>query len=196
MPFMAKILQRAGLSGFEGLSVIPGSIGGAVLGNAGAFGGEISDLLIDIEVYDTESGQVLRISKEDCGFSYRHSIFKERNCIILSVRFGLYDSDPDSVLAEMNRCAKARKSTQPTDKLSLGSGFKRPRSDLSAARLIDSCGLKGYSVGGAEISKKHAGFIINNGGATAGDYIALSDYAADCVYQKYGICLEREVEIM
>ncbi len=196
MPTIAKILCDRGLSGFEGLSGIPGSIGGAVVGNAGAFGREISDLVIDLKIYDLEVKKIICLSADQCGFSYRDSDFKRRPWIILSVRLNLSRSDTFAVASEMNRIRQIRKNTQPTDKLSLGSTFKRPSESISAARLIDQCGLKSFSVGGAKVSEKHAGFIINNGGATAADYIQLSDLAAKCVYEKYNIKLYREIEIM
>lgn len=196
LPFVSRLLLDAGLSGFEGLSGIPGSIGGAIVGNAGAFGREIADLITDLFVYDIENDNVIRLSKADCDFRYRHSALKGKPLVVLSAQFAFSPTDPANIKAEMDRCGGVRKSTQPVDKFSLGSAFKRPADNISAARLIDECGLKGYSVGGAMISEKHAGFIINKGGATAGDYIALSDYAANKVYEKFSISLEREVEIM
>lgn len=196
LPHIARILQNAGLSGFEGLSGIPGSIGGAIVGNAGAFGREISDLLLDVRVYDRSNGYFYSLKVSDLHFGYRSSSIMHSGLLIASARFKLSPSDPLTVKIEMDRCREIRKSTQPTDKPSLGSCFKRPRGDLAAAWLIDKCGLKGYRIGGAQISEKHAGFIVNSGGATASDYIALLDYAAKKVYEEYEISLEREVEIM
>ena len=196
MPTIAKILCERGLSGFEGLSGIPGSIGGAIVGNAGAFGREISDLVIDVKIYDLEAKKINHLSADQCGFSYRDSYFKQRPWIVLSARLKLSESDTFSVASETNRIRQIRKNTQPTDKPSLGSTFKRPSENISAAWLIDQCGLKGFSVGVAAISKKHAGFIINNGGATAADYLHLSEYVAQCVYERFKIKLCREIEIM
>ena len=191
----ANFLCKSSLSGFEGLSGIPGSIGGALIGNAGAFGMEISDTLLDIRVFDLKTESIRILQKEDCGFTYRHSELRNGELIILSARFLLKKSDRASVSAEMERCKAIRLLTQPREP-SLGSTFKRPGQDVFAARLIDQCGLKGYRIGGAEISKKHAGFIINSGSATASDYIELSEYARNCVYENYKISLEREIEII
>ncbi|MBR3876008.1 MAG: UDP-N-acetylmuramate dehydrogenase [Clostridia bacterium] len=196
LPHIARILQNAGLSGFEGLSGIPGSIGGAIVGNAGAFGRQISDLLLDVRVYDRSNGYFYSIKASDLNFGYRSSSIMHSGIVITSAHFNLLQSDPLSIKIEMDRCREIRKNTQPTDKPSLGSCFKRPCEDLAAAWLIDKCGLKGYSIGGAQISEKHAGFIVNNGGSTASDYIALSVYTAKKVYEKFEICLDREVEIM
>lgn len=192
----AKILCDAGLSGFEGLSGIPGSIGGGTLGNAGAFGREISDLVQYVRAYDIESDEIIRLSSSQCDFSYRNSVFKRCKIIILSVGLVLSYSDTVKVAAEMKRIGDIRRNTQPVDKPSLGSTFKRPTPDISAAKLIDSCDLKGHKVGGAKVSEKHAGFIINAGGATADDYLRLCDDVAMRVKESYGILLHREVEIM
>ena len=196
LPCLCNILCKSGLSGFEGLSGIPGSIAGAILGNAGAFGYEIGERVLSVECFDMINGETITLTADNIRFSYRHSLFKSSGLVILSAKFLLSQSDEMSVRNEMERCRKARVSSQPTDKPSLGSTFKRPKEGIFAAKLIDDCGLKGYSVGGAQISTKHAGFIINNGGATAKDYIDLSDYAADRVYEKFKIRLEREVEII
>lgn len=196
LPHISRILQNAGFSGFEGLSGIPGSIGGAVAGNAGAFGRQISDLLLDVKVYDRSKDCFLSLKASDLGFSYRSSSLIHSEIVITSARFKVFPSNPLTVKSEMDRCREIRLRTQPIDKASLGSCFKRPSEDLAAAWLIDKCGLKGYRIGGAQISEKHAGFIVNSGGATASDYIALSDCAAKKVYEKYEISLEREVEIM
>ena len=196
LPLLAKAVCKAGLSGLEGLSGIPGSMGGAVIGNAGAFGSEIGDVVSSVDCYDFDRGEIINLPAEYLLFSYRNSIFKEKNWIILSVNLKLTESDRSAVESEMERCCNIRRKTQPTTSPSLGSTFKRPGEGLYAARLIDECGLKGHSVGGAMISEKHAGFIINSGDATARDYIGLSDFVAKCVYMKYGILLEREIELI
>ncbi len=196
IPYISSLTQAAGLGGFERLSGIPGSIGGAAVGNAGAFGREISDLIIDIRVCDIIEKSIYTLPLRECSFSYRSSSLKNRDIIVLSARFRLCYSDKSSIKAEMNRCKDIRRATQPIGAPSLGSVFKRPSAAVSAAELIDKCGLKGYGIGGAQISEKHAGFIVNAGRATAKDYILLSEFAAKCVYEKYGIALEREIEIM
>lgn len=196
LPYIALLLQRCGLSGFERLSGIPGSIGGGIVGNAGAFGSEISHALLSVAAYIPRERCVVHLKAEECGFSYRNSVFKSGEYILLSAEFRLVSSDPVTVMNEMTRCRELRLASQPTDMPSLGSSFKRPSADYSAAYLIDNCGLKGKRIGGAQISEKHAGFIINVGGATAKDYIALLDLAADSVLKKYSVHLEREVEIV
>lgn len=187
---------RAELSGFEELSGIPGSIGGAIFGNAGAFGREIADVVSDVTFYSPADDRVYTASAGEIDFSYRNSAFKSGLGYIISARLNLTHSDTDSVAARMKNVKETRERTQPVGELSLGSTFKRPESDLPAAKMIDECGLKGYRIGGAEISKKHAGFIINRDGALAEDYLRLADYASDEVYEKFGVRLEREVELL
>lgn len=196
LPYISNVMCKFSLSGLEGLSGIPGSIGGAIVGNAGAFGSEIADRVVDITCYDKESREVVIFLARDADFSYRHSIFKACNLLVLSARLALVRGDSLSIKNEMDRVRKIRTETQPVGQPSLGSTFKRPGENLYAARLIDECGLKGFSIGGAQISKKHAGFIVNIGGATAKDYIDLSDYAKERVLDKFGVRLEREIEII
>ena len=196
MPRLARELCKCGLSGFEGLSGIPGSIGGAIVGNAGAFGREISDLIRTVRVFDPNLCEMVSMSPKECGFHYRDSYFKRTGLIILSTEMKMIISDSYTVGKEMKRISDLRRKTQPIDKPSLGSSFKRPSPGVSAARLIDECGLKGYSIGGATVSEKHAGFIINSGTATAKDYIDLSELIKKCVFEKYRINLEREIEIL
>ena len=197
MPYLANALCKAGLSGFEGLSGIPGSIGGAIVGNAGAFGSEIADMLIDVDCFDFASGEVVCIPKSELIFSYRTSAFKQNMSLaILSARFKLCRRNPELIKADMNKFQQIRKSTQPIGQLSLGSTFKRCKSDMPAARLIDECGLKGVTLGGAQVSAKHAGFIVNTGVATAKDYLSLISYIKKCVQDKFGIILEPEIEVI
>ena len=196
MPTLSRELCKCGLSGFEGLSGIPGSIGGAIVGNAGAFGREISDIIQSVTVFDPDRCETISMSCEECGFSYRDSVFKESSLIVLSAELKLIGSDSRIIFEEMKRISDCRRKSQPTDLPSLGSTFKRPSPDISAARLIDECGLKGHSIGGATVSEKHAGFIVNSGGATAKDYIELSELIKKCVFEKYQINLEREIEIL
>ncbi len=195
LPYVSKILCESGLGGFEGLSGIPGSIAGAIVGNAGAFGYEIADRLLDVRTYDPHENAIRTFSRFEANFSYRSSVFKKIRQVVLSARFSLRSSDRTTIKKEIERCREIRLRTQPTEP-SLGSTFKRPGENIFVARLIDECGLKGYHIGGAEISTKHAGFIVNKGGATAKDYIELSDYVAKCVFDKFGVNLEREIEIM
>lgn len=196
LPLISCALCKAGLSGFEQLSGIPGSIAGAIIGNAGAFGREIADRLLDVRYYDYVYGDVLTLSRNEAEFAYRSSGFKRMNAVVISARFSLNYSDTLSIKGEMDRCRQIRKSTQPTKQPSLGSTFKRPGENIYAAKLIDECGLKGYGIGGAQVSQKHAGFIVNTGGATAKEYVDLSDHVAGCVLDRFGIHLEREVEVL
>ena len=196
LPFISGILCRSGLSGFEQISGIPGSIAGAIIGNAGAFDTEISSRLTHVRYYDYSTDDVTTLDRYEIDFSYRSSKFKSIRSAVLSARFSLIPSDTLSVKTEMDRCRRIRLETQPTEMPSLGSTFKRPAKDIFAAKLIDECGLKGYRIGGAQISEKHAGFIVNTGGATAKNYIDLSNYAKACVLERFGIYLENEVEIV
>lgn len=184
------------LSGMEELAGIPGSIGGAVVGNAGAFGREISDVITSVRLYDVDRKCIVALGPEECGFGYRHSRFKVDRYVIFSVTLSLTCSDPLIIRQRVEEFKQMRISTQPTDRPSLGSCFKRVNREASAALLIDKCGLKGKSFGGAMVSEKHAGFIVNYCGATASDYITLSDYVASRVYERYAIRLEREIEII
>ncbi len=194
LPALAIKTCNMGLSGLEELSGIPGSIAGAIYGNAGAFGREISDLIVDIRVYDKSQRKITVLSCEECGFGYRASLFKREDCVILSARLALACGSVNEIKAGIHKYKSIREGTQPKG-ASLGSTFKRTEG-ISAGKMIDSCGLKGYRIGGAEISHVHAGFIVNAGGATAADYIKLADHAAECVYKKYGVLLEREIEKM
>lgn len=196
LPRAAYVAIFEGLSGLEPLLGIPGSFGGAVFGNAGAFGREISELVEFILAFDKLDGKIIRIDAREAEFGYRDSIFKRRPLVILSAVIRLERSDSLAVRAEAEKFKAIRRKTQPVGQPSLGSTFKRPGHGLYAAKMIDDCGLRGYSVGGAQISEKHAGFIVNRGGARAKDYLALSDLAIKCVKEKFGIELEREIEIL
>ncbi len=193
---LACELCRKGLSGFEELSGIPGSIGGAIYGNAGAFGREIADLISEVTFYSPTDDSVYTATARELAFAYRDSAFKHGLGYIISARLALTHSDIDSVTWRMEYVKSLRQRSQPVGELSLGSTFKRPQGDLPAAMMIDECGLKGYGIGGAEISRKHAGFIINKGGATADDYLKLAEHASEKVYQKFGVHLECEVELL
>ena len=180
-----------GLSGFVG---IPGTVGGAIAGNAGAFGIEIADALIDACVYDSEHG-ICTMSADELDFSHRHSRLKtRRGTTVLYARFKLIRQSRDVVKAEIKDLLAKRRATQPCEP-SLGCVFKRTCLG-SAARLIDLAGLKGMRIGNAAISEKHAGFIVNLGGATAKDYKALAMVAAERVYDGFGIRPELEIEFL
>jgi UDP-N-acetylmuramate dehydrogenase len=150
---------------------------------------------MDVRIYDKCRGCNKVVSARECGFGYRTSVFKSNESIIISARLSLTNEQPQNIRQRIEKFKKIRISTQPTASYSLGSTFKRSNG-FSAGALIDSCGLKGYRIGGAEISTVHAGFIVNSGGATADDYLKLCDYAAEQVYKIHGVRLEREIEVM
>ncbi len=183
------------LSGFEFAHGIPGSVGGGVYMNAGAYGGELKDIVREVEYLDGSLNQRV-LPAEDCAFGYRTSIFKShRDWIVTGASFELVPGNTDEIRARMEDLAARRREKQPLEYPSAGSTFKRPAGHY-AARLIEDAGLKGRSVGGAEVSTKHAGFIINRGGATTADILALMDIVRDTVLQRFGVELEPEVEQM
>lgn len=187
---VCKKAQQAGLSGMENLYGIPGSVGGGLYMNAGAYGSEMKDVVISAEYID-EAGVLCEISKEDMSLSYRHSIFSERNCIITSVTFELTAGDCNIIKEAMAECMKKRTSKQPLEYPSAGSTFKRPEGSY-ASLLIEQCGLKGMFVGGAMVSEKHSGFVINTGGATCADVLELCGKVTEIVKEKTGYSLELE----
>ena len=189
----AVFAANLGLSGMEFAHGIPGSVGGGVYMNAGAYGGEIKDICVAVEVMDME-GNITRRTGGEMGFSYRHSILEEEQAIVLSADFKLTPADTEDVKAKMKELQGKRSASQPLDLPSAGSAFKRPVGGFAAA-LIDQAGLKGYTVGGAAISTKHAGFAVNVGGATAADVQNLLRQVSDIVFEKSGIRLEPEVRI-
>ena len=184
----------AGLTGFEFAHGIPGSVGGGVVMNAGAYGGELKDVVAVTEYLD-ESMQrrVLRGTEHD--FAYRHSFFSDREAIVLRTVFSLTKGDPEAISARMRELADKRRNSQPLDMPSAGSTFKRPTGGFAAA-LIDEAGLKGFSVGGAQVSPKHAGFVVNTGGATCDDVLRLIEHIQKTVLDRSGIALEPEVRII
>ena len=189
----AVFAANAGLSGLEFAHGIPGSVGGGVYMNAGAYGGEIKDVLVSAEVM-TYDGVLHTYTAEEMAFSYRHSRLEEHPGIVLRAVFRLTAKPVEEIRGYMQELAAKRKASQPLDKPSAGSAFKRPVGGYAAA-LIDQAGLKGYQVGGAAISEKHAGFAVNMGGATAEDVKNLLHQVSQIVYEKTGILLEPEVRI-
>ena len=189
----AVFAANLGLSGMEFAHGIPGTVGGGVYMNAGAYGGEIKDICVCVDVMDME-GNITRRTGEEMGFSYRHSVLEEEQAIVLSAEFKLIPSNTEDVKAKMKELQGKRSASQPLDLPSAGSAFKRPVGGFAAA-LIDQAGLKGYTVGGAAISTKHAGFAVNVGGATAADVRSLLTQVSDIVFEKSGIRLEPEVRI-
>lgn len=184
----------AGLTGLEFAYGIPGSVGGAVYMNAGAYGGEMKDRLLWVE-YLAPTGEIVRLEQEQMGLSYRHSCFMEEgmqgSCIVRAA-FGLQRGEKAAIQSEMDRILNQRRQKQPLEYPSAGSTFKRPQGAF-AAQLIDECGLKGFTVGGAQVSEKHAGFVINTGKATCADVLELTRQVRECVQEKTGYLLELEV---
>ena len=173
---------------------IPGSVGGAVTMNAGAYGGEIAQVLESATFLD-ESGEVRTLPASECGFGYRKSIFSDRKCLILKARFHLEQGDPAAIRARMEELAAKRREKQPLEYPSAGSMFKRPPGHFAAA-LIDQCGLKGLTVGGAQVSEKHAGFVVNRGGATCNHVLELVRQVKEEVLRQTGVELEMEVKVL
>ena len=206
------------LTGLEFAYGIPGSVGGAVYMNAGAYDGEMSQILLSVTVLD-ENSEIRTVAADGLALSYRHSIFMEKDwivltasvipeegsgdeirakmqdLIVLSAEFALMPDDPEAIRERMRELAGRRKEKQPLEFPSAGSTFKRPEGSY-ASKLIDECGLKGYTVGGAQVSEKHAGFVVNRGGATFADVMAVCAHVQDVVKEQTGFVLELEPEII
>ena len=191
---VAEAACAAGLSGYEFACGIPGTVGGAVYMNAGAYGGEMKDVLEAVS-YLTADGRWVDSEASELDFSYRHSAFEENDACILGAVFHLEKGDPDAIKARMNELMQKRIDKQPLDKPSAGSTFKRPAGAFAAA-LIDQCGLRGYRHGGAAVSDKHCGFVVNLGGATCADVLALCDEVRAIVKEKTGYDLEKEIRVV
>lgn len=215
---LAQELMNNSISGFEFAAGIPGTIGGAVKMNAGAYGKEMKDIIIstkcldlkrynmlasksnidDIEVEEiikkSDEPDLIELSNEEQEFTYRYSIFSNKRYVILETKLNLNFGDKNEIKAKMDEQLKIRKEKQP-NLPSAGSTFKRGE-DYITSKLIDECGLKGYKIGGAQVSEKHAGFIVNSEEATAQDIIELIDYVKKVVYEKTGKAIKLEVEIL
>ena len=189
----AVFAANLGLSGLEFAHGIPGTVGGGVYMNAGAYGGEICQVCTRVAVMD-EAGEIKVRSNEEMEFSYRHSYLEENGGIVIYAEFTLAPAPTDEIKAKMQELMNKRKISQPLDMPSAGSAFKRPAGGYAAA-LIDQAGLKGFQVGGAQISTKHAGFAVNAGGATAQDVLDLLRQVSDKVFEQTGIRLEPEVRL-
>ncbi len=191
---LAALAADQGLSGLEFASGIPGSVGGAVRMNAGAYGGEMCQALERVDCLD-ETGAPHTLSPEACHFAYRHSVFCEKNWLITGALFRLRRRDSAEIRAEMAELNRRRREKQPLEYPSAGSTFKRPPGRFAAA-LIEECGLKGLRVGGAQVSEKHSGFVINREDATCADVLALMEQVRERVLERTGVLLEPEVEIL
>ena len=192
---VANILFENELAGFEFAAGIPGTIGGAIYMNAGAYGSEMKDIVIETRYLDLETGKIKTIQNSEHNFEYRKSIFQKLNCIILETTLKLTKGNKEEIKAKMQEYSTKRRESQPLEMPSAGSTFKRGN-DFITAKLIDESGLKGYSIGGAQVSTKHAGFIVNKGNATAKDIIDLINYVKEKVYEKFGKTIEEEVKII
>ncbi len=191
----AKVLCRDGYTGLEFATGIPGSIGGAVVMNAGAYGGEVKDVLVSADVL-TKSGKILTVPASELDLSYRHSNIDENGYTVLSAVFAVKKSeDPEAVSGRVAELSEKRKEKQPLEYPSAGSTFKRPEGYF-AGKLIDDCGLRGYRVGDAQVSEKHCGFVINRGNATAEDVMQLISAVQRKVMEQFGILLEPEVRFL
>ena len=191
----AAFLTENGLAGFEFASGIPGSVGGAVFMNAGAYGGEIKDVVRSVRVMDPDGKNARDIPAADMDLSYRHSAAQDGSMIMLSALMELTPDDPSVIAARVADLAARRNAKQPVSFPSAGSTFKRPVGGYAAA-LIEKSGLKGFGVGGAQVSEKHSGFVINTGGASCEDVLAVMRHVREKVYEDSGIMLEPEVRLI
>ena len=191
---LANTAAAHSLTGLEFAHGIPGSVGGAVTMNAGAYEGEMKQVVTSVRVLD-QQGELADIPAAECDFSYRHSAFSGGERLIVSAQMALAPGDGEAIRAKMADLMARRRSKQPLEYPSAGSTFKRPQGYFAAA-LIDQCGLKGLTVGGAQVSEKHAGFVINAGGATCGDILALIDEVRERVFRETGVELEPEVKYL
>ena len=195
MPKLAVVAKENSLAGLEFACGIPGTIGGGVRMNAGAYGGELADVLVDV-TYLNEEGDVCVIKKEDMNCSYRHTIFTDHPAwIILQARFALQPGNLEEITEKMEANKAARISKQPLEYPSAGSVFTRPKGYF-VGKLVQDSGLRGVSVGGAQVSEKHTGFIINKGGATCADVLNLIQLVQDTVYEKFQVRLKTEVIVI
>ena len=191
---LANYALSLGLTGLEFAHGIPGTVGGGVTMNAGAYGGELCQVIVRTQAL-TPSGGIQTIEGTDHEFSYRHSAFSDGSRLILSTTLSLTPGNPEEIRARMDDLAQRRREKQPLELPSAGSTFKRPEGHFAAA-LIEQCGLKGVGIGGAQVSEKHSGFVVNRGGATADDVRQLMALVQETVLQKTGVALEPEVKCL
>lgn len=189
---LSLLSARQGLSGLEFAYGIPGSLGGAVYMNAGAYGGCMADVLTLVTAYDPKSGVISNYTVDECGLGYRNSRFRHSGEIILSARFELKCGNADEIISECEKNMSARREKQPLDKPSAGSTFRRPTGYYAGA-LIEASGLKGMKCGGAQVSEKHAGFVINAENASSADIAEIIERIKNKVYKDSGVMLEEEI---
>ncbi|MBR6230279.1 MAG: UDP-N-acetylmuramate dehydrogenase [Eubacterium sp.] len=191
---MASRLAKLGLAGFEFAGGIPGTVGGAITMNAGAYGGEIRDCLREVTVM-TETGELKTLSAEELELSYRHSILQEKNWIVLSGTFAFTPGNREEIQEKMRELNERRREKQPLEFASAGSTFKRPEGYF-AGKLIEDAGLRGYHIGDAQVSEKHCGFVVNRGGATASEIHSLIKHVQRVVQERFDVELETEVKLI
>lgn len=193
---LASFAQQNGLAGLEFASGIPGTVGGGTIMNAGAYGGELKDAIESVVCLYVPDQGLYELTNEQCAFGYRTSVFKKMGgCLVVSAVFRLEKGEGETIAAKMRELNERRREKQPLDLPSAGSAFKRPEGYFAAA-LIDECGLKGATVGGAQVSEKHAGFVVNLGGASSHDVYDLMMLVRNTVYREKGVPLEPEIIIL
>lgn len=190
----AKTVSAKGYTGFEYATGIPGTLGGAVTMNAGAYGGEICDAIVWADVMD-QDGQIVRLNREELSLSYRHSVIMDRHYIVLRACFEFVKGDLQQIEEKIASLSQSRRDKQPLEYPSAGSTFKRPEGYF-AGKLIQDCGLKGYHIGDAVVSEKHSGFVINKGHATAQEVLDLIHYIQKEVFEQFGVVIEPEVRML
>ena len=195
MSAAAQFALSEGLAGLAEMSGIPGTLGGGVIMNAGAYGGELSQVVTRVEGVSLSDGKPVAFEGPELGFSYRHSAMMDANVIVTDVIMTLTPGDPEAIRARMDECNRARREKQPLNYPSAGSTFKRP-AGLFAAKLIDDCGLRGLRIGDAQVSEKHTGFVVNLGKATASDILALMAEVKARVFDATGVTLDPEIRIL
>ena len=195
MSGVIRDMASRGLGGLEGLAGIPGTVGGMVKQNAGAFGYEVSDRLQSALCYLPAENKLINFSGKELNFSYRNSMLCEKNAVLISATFELLSKPTEEIIYKIGELREQRLRNQPVEFPSLGSIFKR-HNGVGAGFYIDRAGLKGFSIGGAQVSQKHAGFIVNTGGATADDYLRVVDHVKNRVCAVCGVELEEEIEII
>jgi UDP-N-acetylmuramate dehydrogenase len=194
LSFMGKSIMRNNLTGFEFAAGIPGTLGGAIAMNAGAYGGEMKDIVKSVRLIDSQ-GNIVELSNEEMQFAYRKSILSKEEYIVLSAVMELKEGNYEEIRDIMKDLTNKRVTKQPLNLPSAGSTFKRPEGYF-AAKLIEDCGLKGLTLRGAQVSDKHCGFVVNLGGAQAKDILDLIYVVKSTVYSKFGVMLEEEVKIL
>ncbi|CEN76942.1 UDP-N-acetylenolpyruvoylglucosamine reductase [[Clostridium] sordellii] len=194
LSFMGKAILNKSLTGFEFAAGIPGTLGGAIAMNAGAYGGEMKDIVKSVRLMDSK-GNIIELSNKEMEFEYRRSLISKSDYIVLSAIIELKEGNFDEIKGYMKELTKSRVTKQPLNLPSAGSTFKRPEGHF-AAKLIEDSGLKGLTLGGARVSEKHSGFVVNIGDAKAKDIIELINVVKSTVYSKFGVMLEEEVKIL